>query len=141
MVRRVISVMYAACQQVHGLVVFSFLLSLPLYIYIYIYIYLFIYLFISQFLKQQCSSSSYSFHFCHLPYNSIMKEAISSQNMTNLIGFSNTVRTCSLVTFSDHLSSPYSSSTSSESSPNTSDPIFLVSRSLSHIKQCSKHST
>ena len=39
------------------------------------------------------------------------------------------------------LSSPFSSCTTFQSSPNTSAPIFLVSRSLSHIKQCSKYNT
>ena len=37
------------------------------------------------------------------------------------------------------LSSPFSSMF--QSSPNTSSPIFLVSMSLSHIKQWSKHNT
>ena len=39
------------------------------------------------------------------------------------------------------LSPLFSSSNTFQSSPNTSAPIFLVSRSLSHIKQCSKHNT
>ena len=39
------------------------------------------------------------------------------------------------------LSSPFSSSTTFQSSPNTSAPIFLLSRSLSHINPCSKHNT
>ena len=47
----------------------------------------------------------------------------------------------SLVTFSDHLSSQFSSSTKFQSSPNTSTPIFLVPMSLSHIKHYSKHNT
>ena len=41
----------------------------------------------------------------------------------------------------NNLSSPLSSSTAFQSSPKTSTSIFLVSRSLSHIKQCSKHNT
>ena len=44
------------------------------------------YLLVSQIIKELCSS--YSFHFHHLPFNGIMKEGISSQNMTNPIGFS-----------------------------------------------------
>ena len=39
------------------------------------------------------------------------------------------------------LSSPFSSSTTFQSCPNTSTLIFLVSRSLSYINQCSKHNT
>ena len=39
------------------------------------------------------------------------------------------------------LSSPFSSRTTFRSSPRTSVPHSLVSRSLSHIKQCSKHNT
>ena len=41
-----------------------------------------------QIIKDLCSSSSYSFHFRHFSFNGIMKEAISSQNLTNPIGFS-----------------------------------------------------
>ena len=37
---------------------------------------------------RNCSSSSYSFHSYHLSFNGIMNEAISSQNMTDPIGFS-----------------------------------------------------
>ena len=46
---------------------------------------------VSQIIKELCSSSSsssYSFYFHHLSFNGIMKEAISSQNMTDPIGFS-----------------------------------------------------
>jgi hypothetical protein len=50
-------------------------------------------------------------------------------------------RTCSLVTSLTILPSPFSSSTTFQSFPNISDSIFLVSRSLSHMKQCSKHIT
>ena len=53
--------------------VFSFLLQLPVSSPV------------SQIIKELCSSSSYSFHSCHLSFNGIMKEAISSQNMTNSI--------------------------------------------------------
>ena len=43
----------------------------------------------SQLIKELCSSSSsYSFHFRHLSFNGIMKEAISSQNLTDPIDFS-----------------------------------------------------
>ena len=42
---------------------------------------------VSQIIKELCSFSFYS-HFRHLPFNGIMKEAISSQNMNNPIGFS-----------------------------------------------------
>ena len=37
---------------------------------------------VSQIIKELCSSSSYSFHFCHLSFNAIVKKVISSQNMT-----------------------------------------------------------
>ena len=43
---------------------------------------------VSQIIQESYSSSSYSFHFRHLSFNGIIKEAISSQNMTDLIDFS-----------------------------------------------------
>ena len=48
-------------------------------------------------------------------------------------------RSSSLVTFSNYLSSPFSSSSTFQSSPNTSAQIFLMSRCLSLTVQCSKH--
>ena len=56
--------------------IFSFLLYLP------------ISSSISQIIKELCSFSSYSFRLRHLSFSGIMKETISSQNMTNSIGFS-----------------------------------------------------
>ena len=50
-------------------------------------------------------------------------------------------RTCSLVTFSDHFIFSILLHTTFQSSPDTFAPIFLVSRSLSRVKQCSKHNT
>ena len=44
---------------------------------------------VSQIIKELCSSSSYSLHYHHLSFNCIMTEAISSENMTNSIVFSN----------------------------------------------------
>ena len=41
---------------------------------------------VSPIIKDLCSSSSYSFHFHHLSFNGITKEAIPSQNMINPIG-------------------------------------------------------
>ena len=70
---------------------------------------------VSQIMKELCFSSSYSFHFRHLSFNGIMKKAISSQNITNPIDFSpqdifrsnrfspKRLKTCSLVTFCDHI--------------------------------------
>ena len=43
---------------------------------------------VSQIIQELCCSSSYSFHFRHMSFNGIMKEVISSQNMTDPIGFS-----------------------------------------------------
>ena len=43
---------------------------------------------VSQIIKELCSSNLYPFHFRHLSFNSIVKKAISSHNMTNLIDFS-----------------------------------------------------
>ena len=69
--------------------IFSFLLQLS------------ISYFISQIIMELCSSSSYSFHFRHLSFNGIMKEAISSQNMTNPIDFStyNIIQKCPLLSY------------------------------------------
>ena len=57
---------------------------------------------ISQIVKEQCSSfSSYSFDFCHLSFSGIMKEATSSQNMTNPIGISmqDIIQKCLLLSY------------------------------------------
>ena len=80
------------------------------------HLYLSIYSSVSQIIKELLSSSSSSsfFHFRHLSFKNIMKEAISSQNMTNPISFLRRIlfrsvffspirsRTLSLVTFSYH---------------------------------------
>ena len=121
--------------------IFSFLLQLP------------ISSSVPQIIKELYSSSTSSYHFRHLSFNGIVKEAISSQNEINPIDLSSQdifrsvlfspirSRTRSLVTYSDVLSSSFSYSTTNQSSSYTSTPIFLLSRSISHIKQCSKHNT
>jgi hypothetical protein len=43
---------------------------------------------VSQNFMEQCSSSSYSFHFRHLPFDGIIKKAIYSQILANSICFS-----------------------------------------------------
>ena len=45
-------------------------------------------IFCFQIIKELCYFSSYSFHFNHLSFTDIMKEAISSQNMINPISYS-----------------------------------------------------
>ena len=97
---------------------------------------------VSQIFQELFSSFSFSFHFRHLSFNGIMKEAISSQNMTDPIGFSTqgVIQKCPLsYTFKllslNILSFQFSCSTTFQSSPNTSAPIFVVSRILNHIKQ------
>ena len=104
--------------------IFNFLLQSPVTFYV------------SLIIKELCSSSSCSFHFCRLTFIGIMKKSISSQNMTNQIGsvlFSPVrPRTSSLTNFSG-LSPPFSSSTTFQSFPHTFDPIFLVYRSLRNV--------
>ena len=82
-----------------------------------------------------------------------MKEAISSQNMTDPIGFfcvGYYIEVSSSLLYGQELvhyllsltilSSPFSSSTF-RSSPNASAPMLLVSKSVSHTVRCSKHNT
>ena len=85
--------------------------------------------------KELCSSSSYSFHFRYLSFNDIMMEAISPQNMTNFYVWYYLEVPSSLLFVQElvHLllslailSSPFSFSTTFQSSPNISAPIFLV---------------
>ena len=118
--------------------IFGFLLKLP------------IESLVSQIIKALCSSS-YSFHFRHLSFNDIMKEAVpfSEYDRANWLLYegyylevsSSLLYGQELVHSLTILSSPFSSSTTFQSSPNTSTLMYLVSRSLSHIKQCSKHNT
>ena len=123
-----------------SILIFRFLLQLPISSSVF------------QIIKELCSSSSYSFHFRHLSFIGIMKEAISSQNMTYPVGYVEyyleVPSSLLYIQVFVHyllslviLSPLFSSSNTFQSSPNTSAPIFLVSRSLSHIKQCSKHNT
>ena len=81
--------------------IFSFLLQLPISS-------------VSQIIKELSSSSSSSFHFCHLSFNGIATKAINSWNIINQLTFTvimlfrsvlfSPIRsiTSSLVTFSNH---------------------------------------
>ena len=111
--------------------IFSFLLWLPLSS-------------VSQIMNERCSSF-YSFNF-YLSLNGLIKKCLLRiwplplafvrrtffwSVLSSPIHSGN-----SLLLSLSILSSPFSSSTTFQSS---SAPIFLVSRSLTHIKQCSKH--
>ena len=104
---------------------------------------------VQQIIKELHFSSSYFFHFRHLSFSGIIKKVIYSQNMSNWLFYAGYylevpfsllyVQKRNYLLCITILSSPFSSRTTFESSSNISAPIFLVSRSLSDIKQCSKH--
>ena len=102
---------------------------------------------VPQIIKKLCSSF-YPFDFRHLSFNDITKEAIL-QNMAFLCRILlRSALVSPILSRNAHqllslaiLSSSLSPSTTFQSSPNTSTPIFLVSRCLSNIKQYSKHNT
>ena len=124
-----------------SVLIFNFLLQLS------------IFCFVSQIIKELCSSA-YSFQFRRLSFNGTMKKAIffseyDQSNWLFQIGY-NLEAPASLLYVEEFLhqllsptilSSVFTSSTTFRSSPNTSVPIFFVFRSLSHIKQSSKHNT
>ena len=90
----IIIINYTASLQVHGLLLLPYFHVINCHFHNFrssasSLLQLSIYFPVSQIIKQLYSSSPpYSFHFCHLSFNSIMKKVISSQDMSNLIDFS-----------------------------------------------------
>ena len=98
------------------------------------------------------SSSSFAFDFRHLSLSGIMKKAISSHNITNPVAYSmqHIVYKYPLLSYTfknficyliNHFTFSFLLQCRIFSSPNSPAAIFLVSRSLSHTVQCSKHNT
>jgi len=122
-----------------SILIFSFLLYLPISS-------------ISQIIKELCYTSSYSFHLLSvLQWHHEGGNLFSENYQSNWIFYTgHYLEVCSSLSYIQELhyllsltisSSPFSSSTSFQKSPNTSALIFLASMSLKHIMQCSKHNT